>query len=80
MQDVKLQNVNSPTAQSTENLNESYQDRDLPEYPHEPKTAYRPQGTIVAQHFGYSAPSEQTAYDGAGGSELHGGYGNGDGM
>lgn len=80
MEDVKMQNMNSPTAQSTENLNESYQDRDLPVYPHEMKKAYRPQEVIEAQHFGYRAPSEQTAYDGAGGVELHGGYGNGHGI
>ena len=52
---------------------------EFPEYSHEVKKPYKVQRPIEAQHFGYSAPSEQTAYDGPGGA-MHGGYGNGNGF
>lgn len=41
---------------------------EFPEHSYENKTPYKTQRPIVAQNFGYQAPSEQTRYDGAGGS------------
>jgi hypothetical protein len=36
-----------------------------PEWAHEAKGTYKTQRPIEVNQFGYSAPSEQTAYDGA---------------
>ena len=43
---------------------------EFPEYSHEIKRPYRVQRPIEAQHFGYTAPSEQTRYDGASATAL----------
>ena len=60
-------------------LHESYGESalEIPEFSHEVKKPYKVQRAIQAQEFGYSAPSEQTSYDGVGGMHLHGGYANG---
>lgn len=49
---------------------------EFPEYSHEVKKPYRVQRPMEAKGFSYTAPSEQTQYDGAG-SPAMGGYGNG---
>ena len=55
---------------------------EVPEFSYEVRKPYKVQQTIEVDHFGYSAPSEQTSYDGAGAVHLHlhGGYGNGAGI
>lgn len=57
---------------------ENYREPSLefPEYSHEAKKPYKAQRPIEAQRFGYSAPSEQTAYDGYGGTQLYGAHDN----
>ncbi|MCJ1478412.1 hypothetical protein MMC13_007092 [Lambiella insularis] len=58
---------------------------EFPEYSHEVKKPYRVQKPIEVQHFGYTAPTEQTSYDGAAADQgdlglskgMHNGYGNG---
>ncbi|MCJ1229155.1 hypothetical protein MMC12_005820 [Toensbergia leucococca] len=63
---------------SPSNPHDPYQPpRDIPEFSHEITKPYKVQQTIEVQQFGYSAPSEQTTYDGAGSVHLHGAYGNG---
>lgn len=76
MQDIKT----APNVTSNV-LHESYGESSLeiPKFPDEVKP-YKVQRAIQAREFGYSAPSEQTSYDGVGGMHLHGGYANGHGV
>ena len=77
MRDIKV----APNT-SSNHPNGSYEESTLevPEYSYGVKRPYVIQRPIEAQEFGYSAPSEQTSYNGSGGTQLHGGYGNGSGI
>ena len=44
---------------------------EVPEFSHEVKKPYKVQQTIEVEHFGYSAPTEQTTYDGAGAVHMN---------
>lgn len=57
-------------------FNDNYREPSLefPEYSHEAKKPYKAHRPIEAQRFGYSAPSEQTAYDGPGGNQPYGAH------
>ena len=74
MQDIKT------APRSTENFHDAHDGAaglEIPEFSHGREKPYKLQQTIEVDHFGYSAPSEQTTYDGAGGVHLHDGYSNG---
>ena len=63
---------------------QSAQSGDIPrfsdsQFSHGISRPYKVQQSIEVKQFGYSVPSEQTTYDGAG-THLHGGYGNGGGI
>ncbi|KAL9118440.1 MAG: hypothetical protein Q9187_005015 [Circinaria calcarea] len=76
-----MQDIKAPPNLTPDVLHESYGQASLefPESSHV-KKPYKVQRPIEAQDFGYSAPSEQTSYDGVGAMHLHGGYANGHGV
>jgi len=67
--------ISHPRSASTDRLNARGPSLEYPEYSHEVKQPYKAARPIESQQFDYSAPAEQTSYDGAAGASHLGGGG-----